>query len=890
MKRMTTSKPLVMLLTVALIAVFMIPCPVRADESAADGVASPGQTESVLQPERVVDEADVMEGSRPADAAGASDIVGDEEVVEAGLASDQVVQAQETQPAAQASPTAITVRPVSPDSLTSLGDAVYCLPTDGAGATVDLPAVSVEPEGAADTVTWASSDETVASVSDGLLLHAPGMAVLTATSELDGTVSAHARIYVVGGSPTTVDVDGSGWLVEAFDGLDLAAEVRALDQALTEALGEGETVQFVGTLSYSVPTDEGAASSGPAGADLYFPVPDGVTGDTVTIVFYPDGGTGIEVAAPLAFDEAGLLLGAHVEIAFDGDGFTLNGVPAATVCGQYEVIGSVDAKVLLAEELDAARAELAELTVLDDAELGEAADGTRYVTRDQFDQISNLLDAIEAQLKIRASEEDVEVFRQQVRELRHDLDEMPMTVQVDRGALEEELAAADAVRAEVTVSEHGRDVLHGGTWAASADAAAFDEAIADARAVYDAEDATSDEIAAARDALAEARRVFEAACSVAEVSLEALESELDAAAKADDGVVTVARALDAAPGARWVTKEAANSLAAAVDAAKAVAARELSALTQDTVDAATSELMRATTAYRESIATKPAIEDIKIERAEENVGRDIVHMLPGNPLALKPVFTPAESAVAVTWSSSNTSVATVDADGKVTAVGDGAATITATTRAFDGVESKTAVFTVVPIGCGARWTYENTAAGIVVEGVPSGVDVTADVVTGSQGFPVGKLGRDDRAVAGVFVTLATGSEHTVVGIPIEGMSARIPLGTNAYDGKKVEATLYGDDGYTYTYTATANGGTIYLTIPAGGYVETIARAALLAETPDKQGDPAKPSDEARPSDDDVRERLAQTGDESAAAIAALGGAGVLAAVSGIALIRRRKIS
>ena len=73
-------------------------------------------------------------------------------------------------------------------------------------------------------------------------------------------------------------------------------------------------------------------------------------------------------------------------------------------------------------------------------------------------------------------------------------------------------------------------------------------------------------------------------------------------------------------------------------------------------------------------------------------------------------------------------------------------------------------------------------------------------------------------------------------------------------------------------------------------METIARAALLAETPDKQGDPAKPSDEAKPSDDDVRERLAQTGDESVAAIAALGGAGVLATASGIVLIRRRKIS
>ena len=48
---------------------------------------------------------------------------------------------------------------------------------------------------------------------------------------------------------------------------------------------------------------------------------------------------------------------------------------------------------------------------------------------------------------------------------------------------------------------------------------------------------------------------------------------------------------------------------------------------------------------------------------------------------------------AVTWSSSNTAVATVDANGKVTAVGNGTAVITVTTN--DGSKTATVTMTVV---------------------------------------------------------------------------------------------------------------------------------------------------------------------------------------------------
>lgn len=67
----------------------------------------------------------------------------------------------------------------------------------------------------------------------------------------------------------------------------------------------------------------------------------------------------------------------------------------------------------------------------------------------------------------------------------------------------------------------------------------------------------------------------------------------------------------------------------------------------------------------------PMTEKITLSSAQENI-----HV--GDSLTLKATVEPTDSLDAVTWSSSNKTVATVDANGKVTAIGAGKATITAT--------------------------------------------------------------------------------------------------------------------------------------------------------------------------------------------------------------------
>lgn len=84
---------------------------------------------------------------------------------------------------------------------------------------------------------------------------------------------------------------------------------------------------------------------------------------------------------------------------------------------------------------------------------------------------------------------------------------------------------------------------------------------------------------------------------------------------------------------------------------------------------------------------------------------------------------------------------------------------------------------------------------------------------------------------------------------------------------------------------------MYLTTPAGGYFEIIARADLLKDTKDaNKDDPAKPSDNAELTGKNVREILPQTGDNSLAAVLLVGGAGIALIACGLFAIHRTRRS
>ncbi|MBM6756139.1 Ig-like domain-containing protein [Collinsella tanakaei] len=693
---------------------------------------------------------------------------------------------------------------------------------------------------------------------------------------------------------SAVDVDGSGWIVGPLGDLVPQASVLPAEEARTTELAEGQAVTFVGQLAY--PAAEGDDSTDPVSANLLFPAGGVAVGDTVTIVLYAEGDEPVTLSATVVAGADGSPAGALVEVRWDGARLTLNGVPTGTANGRYEVIGAV-----ASEPAEPAEQELEEEPGPEPRE-GDEAEPGKTPEENPEEQFEEEQPEEEPGADLDAKlEEELAAATAELEELRAKLDEATV---LDEDELadapdataylpaDDAAAAADKALAETAASKDGRDVKHGSAWTAPEHHDALKAALAEAKTMLDAKDASQDAVDTTADALAIARTTFEDTVKVAQVSRADLEKARAAAADADNGVTIAEDIFDVAPGVRWATTEQGDAFNAARAAAKTVATAELTSLTQNDVDAATDSLAKATETFSQAIATKPKIEHFTIALPDDPFGDDVACVSPGNPLNLKPVFDPAASAVAVTWSSSNSKVARVDANGTVTAVSDGVVTITATTRAFpDAAESVTATRRIAVFGTGATWDYRNASAGITVEGVPSGVTVECLVLTGARENPVTSLGKGDRAVLGVAIALVTPLDDTVMGMTFDGMRARIGIRTHDYDGQTVEVVLYGDDGYTYTYETVVGGGEVYLTTPAGGYFEIIARADLLKDTKDaNKDDPAKPSDNAELTGKNVREILPQTGDNSLAAVLLVGGAGIALIACGLFAIHRTRRS
>ena len=84
----------------------------------------------------------------------------------------------------------------------------------------------------------------------------------------------------------------------------------------------------------------------------------------------------------------------------------------------------------------------------------------------------------------------------------------------------------------------------------------------------------------------------------------------------------------------------------------------------------------------------------------------------------------------VTWASSNASVATVDAAGRVTAAGAGTATITATAGSASASTAVTVTQTVVSVEVTPA-AVELTALGSIAQLMPTALDANGHVVAGT---------------------------------------------------------------------------------------------------------------------------------------------------------------
>ena len=144
-------------------------------------------------------------------------------------------------------------------------------------------------------------------------------------------------------------------------------------------------------------------------------------------------------------------------------------------------------------------------------------------------------------------------------------------------------------------------------------------------------------------------------------------------------------------------------------------------------------------------------------------------LIKGNGETLTPTFLPEGTADSVMWSSSNTSVATVDANGKVTGVGVGTATITVTT--VSGNKTATCAVTVSPVAV-TGVSLDKAAAEIKIGGTET---LTATVAPNNATYQTVTWSSSDTSVA----TVDENGVVTGVGAGTATITATATNGTDA---------------------------------------------------------------------------------------------------------------
>lgn len=196
-----------------------------------------------------------------------------------------------------------------------------------------------------------------------------------------------------------------------------------------------------------------------------------------------------------------------------------------------------------------------------------------------------------------------------------------------------------------------------------------------------------------------------------------------------------------------------------------------------------------------------------IERVTSVTLQEKLNLVEGsNPVKLTPTVLPANASnKAVTWSSSNTQVVTVDAEGNVTPVGLGTAVITVTT--VDGSLKDTCTVTVVE--------FTLPATGVEIEGSKDTllIDETLlleAVVTPEETTDVAIWSSSNENVAtvgqnGSVTALAAGT--TTIKVKYGAVEATYDITvvkhTATVEGFEEKAVVYGND-YSFDYTVSSN--------------------------------------------------------------------------------------
>ena len=353
--------------------------------------------------------------------------------------------------------------------------------------------------------------------------------------------------------------------------------------------------------------------------------------------------------------------------------------------------------------------------------------------------------------------------------------------------LKQAVQDANAKHGAVLVSADGAEVANGSLWTTKAASDGFAAAIKAAQGVLDNGAASQNQVNEAKAALGSAADDFDKACAKAVVSYGALAAAYEIALADRANTDIASKADEVYVNRSWVRQADADALDAVL--ARAQTALREQALSQKATDALADELAHGQTAFdaAKQKGAKPlpvASVSVTLERASGNKGfRASATVLPEGCLT------------DVTWSSSDESVAVVDASGNVTPRKDGVVRITATSTA-DPDKSGSASFAVV--GMDGTSDKKDALTGVTVQGVPSGTEV---VIVDASGDPLTSVDELHKVIGSFEIELwavdAQGNRLMTVQ-PTQDLAITMPV-ASGFAGREAVVYAYHSDGGEQTF-------------------------------------------------------------------------------------------